>query len=55
MDVVVDRAPQLDSDKEVFDGIRVDTLREIVANKMATLTSRAEVKDKISWQPFLRS
>ena len=49
VDVVVGRAPQLDSDKEVFDDIRVETLREIVANEMAALTSRAEVKDKISW------
>lgn len=47
VDVVVDRAPQLDSRKEVFDGIRVDTLREIIANKMATLISRAEVKDVV--------
>lgn len=29
VDVVVDRAPQLDPEKASFDGIRVDTLREI--------------------------
>jgi hypothetical protein len=47
VDVVVDRAPQLDSQKALFDGIRVDTLREIIANKLTTLLSRAEVKDVV--------
>ena len=47
VDVVVDRAPQLDSQKETFDGIRVDTLREIIANKLTTLISRTELKDLV--------
>jgi hypothetical protein len=47
VDVVVDRAPQLDVEKASFDGIRVDTLREIIANKLTTLLSRAELKDLI--------
>jgi hypothetical protein len=47
IDVVVDRAPQLDAEKATFDGIRVDTLREIVANKLATLVSRTELKDVV--------
>ncbi len=47
IDVVVDRAPQLDVEKAVFDGIRVDTLREIVANKMTTLLHRTELKDVV--------
>lgn len=47
IDVVVDRAPQLDRQKASFDGIRVDTLREIIANKLTTLLSRAELKDVV--------
>lgn len=47
VDVVVDRAPQLDAQKAEFDGIRVDTLREIIANKLTTLLSRTEFKDVV--------
>jgi hypothetical protein len=47
VDVVVDRAPQLDVEKASFDGIRVDTLREIVANKLTTLLGRTELKDVV--------
>lgn len=47
VDVVVDRAPQLDAEKADFDGIRVDTIREIIANKLTTLLSRTEVKDVV--------
>ena len=47
LDLVVDRAPQLDALKSVVDGIRVDTLREITANKLTTLLSRTELKDVV--------
>lgn len=47
LDFVVERLPQVDPQKEVIAGIRVDTLREIVANKLCTLLSRCEVKDVI--------
>ena len=47
IDVVVDRAPQIDSKKADFGSIRVDTLREIIANKLTTLLSRAELKDVV--------
>ena len=47
VDVVIDRAPQLDEEKADIGGIRVDTLREIIANKLATLISRAESKDLV--------
>ena len=40
IDIVVDRAPQIDSQKMIFDDIRVDTPREILANKLTTLLSR---------------
>lgn len=47
IDVVVDRAPQLDAEKMDFEGIRVDTVREIIANKLTTLLSRTELKDVV--------
>jgi len=47
IDVVIDRAPQLDKEKNNIDGIRVDTPREILANKLTTLLSRSEAKDLI--------
>lgn len=39
LDIVTDRAPQLDPDKKIIDGIRVDTAREMLANKLTTLLS----------------
>ena len=47
IDVVVDRVPQVDALKACVDGIRVDTLREILANKLSTLVSRSELKDLV--------
>ncbi|MFM8471206.1 MAG: nucleotidyl transferase AbiEii/AbiGii toxin family protein [Limisphaerales bacterium] len=47
IDVVVDRAPQLDAEKREIEGIRVDTVREIIANKLTTLLSRTEIKDVV--------
>jgi hypothetical protein len=47
VDIVIDRAPQLDAIKADFDGIRVDTLREIIANKLTTLLGRSELKDVV--------
>ena len=43
-----DRAPQLDVIKENFEGIRVDTIREIIANKLTPLISRSELKDVVA-------
>jgi hypothetical protein len=47
IDMVVDRVPQVDALKASVDGIRVDTLREILANKLSTLVSRSELKDLV--------
>ncbi|KAF0171650.1 MAG: hypothetical protein FD161_4248 [Limisphaerales bacterium] len=47
IDVVVDRAPQLDAVKREIEGIRVDTVREMIANKLTTLLSRTELKDVV--------
>lgn len=47
MDVVTDRSPQLDQKKNLIGGVRVDTLREMIANKLTTLLSRSEMKDVV--------
>jgi hypothetical protein len=38
-------APQIDIEKLNISGIRVDTIREIMVNKICTLISRCEIKD----------
>ncbi len=45
VDLVIDRAPMVEPAKREIDGIRVDTLREIAANKICTLVGRNETKD----------
>ena len=50
IDLVIDRAPMVDPDKASFGDVRVDTLREIAANKICTLLSRSEVKDLVDLQ-----
>ena len=47
MDVVIDLSPQIEPQKEWICGICVDTLREIMANKLTTLLSRCEPKDLV--------
>jgi hypothetical protein len=47
IDFIAEKVPQVDQKKMSFDGIRVDTLREIGANKLCTLVSRSEIKDFI--------
>lgn len=46
-DIAQDLAPQIDSEKPVLDGIRVDSTREIMANKLCTLLSRGELRDLV--------
>lgn len=45
LDIVRDLNPQVDEAKTHFGTIRVDTLHEILLNKICTLVSRCEVKD----------
>lgn len=45
IDLVLDISPQLDPEKPWIGDIRVDTLHEIVVNKITTLISRCELKD----------
>ena len=54
VDLVVDRAPMVDSIKREIDGIRVDTLREIAANNICTLVDRNETKDLRDMRELLK-
>lgn len=45
IDVVVDVSPQVDSEKRWVGDVQVDTLHEIMLNKITTLISRCELKD----------
>ena len=47
VDLVRDLVPQLYSEKQVIGGIRVDPPEEILANKLCTLLSRAEIRDLV--------
>jgi predicted nucleotidyltransferase component of viral defense system len=47
VDLVREVVPQISKEKRNFDGIVVDTLDDIVANKICTVISRAEIKDYI--------
>ena len=45
VDLVMDLAAQVDAEKPWIEGIRVDTLHEIMLNKIATLVGRCDLKD----------
>ena len=47
LDFVLEKVPQLDTKKEVFSGIHVDTMHEIAVNKICSLLGRSEQKDVI--------
>lgn len=53
VDLVIDRAPMVETEKASFGAIHVDTLREIAANKICTLLSRCEIKDLVDLQALL--
>ncbi len=53
LDFVIERAPQVDRQKEKFGNVCVDTLREIMVNKICALVGRCEVKDLVDLY-FLR-
>jgi hypothetical protein len=46
VDLVRDRTPPL-APKRIVDGIRMDTTEEIVANKIAAVVGRSEVRDLV--------
>ena len=47
VDFVREVVPQISEEKNGFEGIMVDTLDDITANKICTVISRAEIKDYI--------
>ena len=47
VDLVRDRAPQLEDPKQTMGRIRIDSPREILANKLCALLSRAEIRDLV--------
>jgi hypothetical protein len=47
LDFVIEQVPQIDSEKARFGQLRVDTLREIMVNKICTLIGRCEIKDLV--------
>lgn len=47
VDMVLDHVPQLFVDKVERDGIRIDTVAEILANKLNTIVSRCEIRDLV--------
>jgi hypothetical protein len=55
VDLVIDRAPAIDPEKTVFGDVRVDTLRDIAANKICTIVSRSEIKDLVDLERILAS
>jgi hypothetical protein len=55
VDLVIDRAPAVDPVKAYFGDVRVDTLREIAANKICTLLGRGEIKDLVDLERLLAS
>lgn len=54
VDLVLERAPQLE-DKMRFGKIRVDPPEEILANKLCTLLSRAELRDLVDIRALERA
>jgi hypothetical protein len=55
VDLVLDRAPQIEIEKPNIGQIRIDSLREITANKVCTLLSRCEPKDLVDLRAILES
>lgn len=53
VDLVVDRAPPIEREKLLTDHVRLDSMREIAANKICALVSRAEVRDLVDLRALL--
>jgi hypothetical protein len=47
VDMVFDRTPQVRGEKPVVDGVRMDPVEEIVANKICAVVGRAEIRDLV--------
>ena len=55
VDLAIDRAPEVDPDKVMFGVVRVDSLREIAANKICTVLSRCEIRDLVDLKAILEA
>lgn len=53
VDLVVDRAPDVDAIVEERSGVRLHSLREIGANKVCALLGRAEIRDLVDLRAIL--
>lgn len=53
VDLVIDRAPDVDEPSDVADGVRIHSLREIASNKICALLGRGEVRDLIDLRAIL--
>lgn len=53
VDFVLDRAPMVDPQKRQLGTARVDTLREMTANKVCALISRSELRDLVDLRVLL--
>lgn len=54
VDLVVDRAPEVDPDIQERHGIRIHSLREIAANKVCSLLGRGEIRDLVGLRAILQ-
>ena len=55
VDLVIDRVPMLDSEKRMVGQLRIDTAREIAANKICTVLGSAQIKDLVDLKFLLAS
>jgi hypothetical protein len=53
VDLVIDRAPDVEPPITVAGGIRVHTMREIAANKVCALLGRGEIRDLVDLRALL--
>lgn len=53
VDLAVDRAPSLEPHKIEIEGVRLDSPREIAANKVCAIISRAEIRDLVDLRALL--
>jgi hypothetical protein len=55
IDLVIDATERVDREPRRFGSVRVDTLREIAANKLDALLGRSEIRDLVDLKAILES
>jgi hypothetical protein len=53
VDLVLDRAPPIERQKVVVSEVRLDSMREIAANKISALVARSEIRDLVDLRALL--